>query len=88
MSMQVSFIPKSSDFKIEDLEKEIQYPYNDLFGFEVWRKELWGHDIIKAIGCRLLFSLKETDIYVFDEDIQNLKNELNLVIENIDKIVH
>ena len=86
MSLLVNIIAKDNTFNISEIEKEIQYPHNSLFGFESWRHELWGHEIMQLINCKMLYSLKSEDVYVYDSDIQKLKIELNQVLTNLDRI--
>lgn len=61
MTLIVNLIAKDKDFDVKDLEKEIVYPHNNLFGFERWRHELWGHAIIQTLGCELIYSLSKTE---------------------------
>jgi hypothetical protein len=86
MSLIINFIAKKDDFNLEELENEIKYPRNELFGVESWRANLWGHKIMKSIGCELIYSLQDSNIIAIDEDIIRLKVELNRIILNIDKI--
>jgi hypothetical protein len=83
MSLSITFISRDPNFGIDQVEKEIDYPHNDLFGLENWRKDLWGHEIMKSIECNMLYSLKHQNVYVFDDGIQKLKIELEKVLENI-----
>ncbi len=84
MSLLISLIPKDNNFDAEELEKYIPEPYNNLFGFEGYRQSVWGNEIIKEIGCDLIYSLKDGDIYAFDEKLQELKNELKVIVSNIE----
>ncbi len=88
MSLMVYILPKDNTLDISYIEKEIQPQYNFLFGVEIWRKSFWGSDKIKDIGCKLLHTLKDTDIYAFDADIEVLKNDLNLVLEKITELTN
>ncbi|MGK0308810.1 MAG: hypothetical protein ACI8RP_001776 [Urechidicola sp.] len=76
MSLIISFIP---EFK----EKE---PNAGLFGFENWRKTLWGSYIIQELGCEIIASLKTTDIFAINEDLSKLKIELIRIRQNISNI--
>lgn len=84
MSLMVCIIAKDKDYSVHELEKEIPYPHNDLFGFENWRYLVWGHKIVKELGCELVYSLKETMVYAFDEEVLQLKNELQKLLDNIE----
>ena len=88
MSLMVYILPKNNTLDISNIEKEIQPQYNFLFGVENWRKSFWGSDKIKDIGCKLLHTLKDTDIYAFDDDIEVMKNDLNLVLKNITELAN
>lgn len=87
MSLIVSIISKDKTVNCEIFKKEIQYPCNDFFGFENWRQKLWGHKIIKDFECDLIYSLKETDVHVYDLDVTKLKNEFFKILNNIDLVV-
>ena len=84
MSLMVCIIAKDKDYSVHELEKEIPYPHNGLFGFENWRYLVWGHKIVKELGCELVYSLKETMVYAFDEEVLQLKNELQKLLDNIE----
>ena len=86
MSLLVSIVSKDTNVNIEKIEKEIYNSHNELFGFESWRKEVWGNEIMESIGCNLLYSLSQKDVYVYDSDIQILKHELYKVIEQIETV--
>lgn len=92
MSLMVYLIQKKdiSDISItidtDLLEQQVPEPHNDLFGFESCRKTLWGHKIIHELGCELIYSLKETNIYVFDEELEKLEKEFFIILKNFDKI--
>lgn len=79
----VCIISKDKDIDTDELEKQIPSPHNSLFGFEVYRKTVWGNDIMRELGCHMIYSLKERDIYAFDDDLQELKRELNVILSNI-----
>lgn len=87
MSLIVSIISKEhSKIDTNELENKVTSPHSELFGFEACRKNLWGHEIIKQIGCEMIYSLKESDIIVFDEEINILKCELVNILDNIETI--
>ncbi len=69
-----------------ELEKQVYQNHSYVFGFESFRNSLWGHEIMKELDCELLYSLRKTDIFVFDNDIIRLKNELHVVLANIQSV--
>lgn len=83
MGLMVFFISKDEIIDTDELEKEIPQPHNLLFGFEVYRKTLWGNEIMRELDCHMIYSLKDKDIYAFDENLQELKRELNVILDNI-----
>lgn len=84
MSLLVSILSKQQgDSMGETLEAMVSPPHNNLFGVESWRKRVWGHDIVRVFGCPILYSLKESDVYAYDEDIPALKAELDVLLENL-----
>ncbi|WP_438449466.1 hypothetical protein [Gorillibacterium sp. sgz5001074] len=87
MSLIVSVIPKEGiSIDTDFLERQILAPHNNVFGFESCRKTLWGIDLIRELGCELIYSLNSRDIFVFDEDIDKLKSELHILIDNLEII--
>lgn len=87
MSLLVSIISKQQNDPItETLEAMISPTQNNLFGVESWRKRVWGHDIVSIFDCPILYSLKDGDVYVYDEDIPALKSELETLLENLEHI--
>jgi len=83
MSLMVYLISKNKNISTADLEKQIPYPHNFLFGFESYRSKLWGSKIMQEMGCQLIYSLKDGDIHAFDDDLQALKRELNIILDNL-----
>lgn len=87
MSLLVSIISKQqNDPIVETLEAMISPLHNNLFGVESWRKRVWGHPIVHVFGCPILYSLKDGDVYVYDEDIPSLKAELDILLENLGQL--
>ena len=78
MSLIITFITKN-DF-------EVQEPNNGLFGFEIWRKSLWGNPIMYKLGCELIPTLKDTDIFATEKNLEKLKSELLIIKKNIIEI--
>ncbi|AIQ57841.1 hypothetical protein [Paenibacillus borealis] len=87
MSLIVSIIKKNNIIvDTELLEAQVPEPHNNLFGFESYREKLWGMDTINELGCELIFSLKGTNIYAFDEDLDKLRSEFLILLDNLDVI--
>lgn len=84
MSLMVSLISKDKSIDTDELEKQITSPHNFLFGVEVCRKELWGRKVVSELGCHMIYSLRDNDIFAFDEDLEELKRELNIILDNIE----
>ena len=76
MSLIVSFIS----------ENEIEEPNTGLFGFESWRTTLWGSAVIKNLGCEMLATLQEDDLFVTGRHVSILKEELLIIKENASMI--
>lgn len=70
------YIREEEDGKMIDLSDSISSPYNDLFGFESWRHQVWGSKTIEQLGCSLLTTLRGTDIYAEGVKIEKLEAEL------------
>lgn len=87
MSLLVSIHPKQKDDPlVETLEAMIASPHNNLFGTESWRKRVWGHEFVRVLDCPILYSLKEGDVQVLDEDIPALKAELEILMEHLEQL--
>lgn len=87
MSLLVSIISKQQGDPIaETLEMMVAPPHNNLFGVESWRKRVWGHPIVQVFNCSILYSLKDGEVYVYDEDIPALKAELDILLENLGQL--
>lgn len=68
-----------------EIENSIKPPFNDLFGVEVWRYDVWGSKVLEEIGCKILTSLKITDIYA-EQELHQLEFELLSVKRKIKEI--
>jgi hypothetical protein len=80
MTLIISIIPKdNSVINAQALEYRLPAPRTNLFGVESWRYTVWGHDIIGALGCSILASLKTANIYAFDEELDELRTELEII---------
>ncbi|CAM4292859.1 hypothetical protein [Paenibacillus typhae] len=88
MSLIVSIIAKRDvEVDTEDLEARVPEPHNNLFGFESYRYSFWGNNAVKELGCELIYSLKETNVYVFDEEIEKLQREFHIILGNLDFLI-
>lgn len=74
--------------KVVHFQGPLNPPYNDLFGFESWRFTVWGSTTLQKIKCRLLISLKTTNIYAENGDLDELRKELELVNSNVTGIAN
>lgn len=87
MSLIVSIIKKRDIIvDTELLEAQVPEPHNNLFGFESYREKLWGNDFINELGCKMLYSLGSTNIYAYDEDLDKLRSEFLILLDNLDGI--
>jgi hypothetical protein len=78
MSLIITFITKN--------DSEIEEPNNGLFGFEIWRKSLWGNPIMYKLGCEIIPTLQNTDIFATEKNLEKLKGELLIIKNNIIEI--
>jgi hypothetical protein len=82
VSLLVNLVPKFPDINIERYEAMVTR--NDIFGFESWRKTLWGHDCLEKLGCTLLPRLKyEANLFIYDKDLEILNQEFKIVLQNL-----
>ncbi len=77
MSLTVSFIYLSENFKDKFLR-----PENDLFGFEICRKELWGHKMLKDLGCKVIPALNEKDLFIVNEELELVYRDCVIILKN------
>ena len=76
----------STSQSIKRVELSLNEPFSDVFGLESWRKNIWSSVTLKKIGCNLLYTLKDKDIYTKNEDLKLLETELNIIKENLNRI--
>ena len=76
----------------KDLTREQQHqrwreanpnPGEDMAGPELYRKEVWGSETVCSLGCTLLPTLKERDIYATGGQIEQLEREVGMLRDNI-----
>lgn len=77
MSLTISFIYLSENFKDKFLR-----PENDLFGFKSCRKELWGHKMLKDLGCKVISALNEKDLFIVNEELEIFYRDCMIILKN------
>jgi len=87
MSLIVLFYSEDESVDADIFEKELNPDRSSVFGFESCRKSLWGHPYLKKLNLEYISRLDQEDIYVFDDDLKKLKRDLEIILENIQKIV-
>lgn len=80
------YIRNELDGKMIDIEERPKMPFNDLFGAESWRHKIWGSETLKELGCNVLISLKETNIYAEGKELEKLETELFLIKREINNL--
>ncbi|MFI7010560.1 hypothetical protein [Streptomyces sp. NPDC050145] len=55
-------------------------------GFESWRKTVWGSDLVRSLGARLLPQLSADDLYAEADQVPRLLDEVALVREHLDTV--
>jgi hypothetical protein len=68
------------------LDLELPPPRSDVFGVEVCRDKLWGARVVRELGCEVLPSLAEGDIFAADEDVDRLDGEARLLMAHLPEI--
>jgi hypothetical protein len=84
MSLLIYIYRKQEGTDMTALQAKIPSPHNELFGFDRCRETLWGHPITKSLGCELIGTLKDQNIYAFGENVFKLKKEFNIILDNIE----
>src|SRR5687768_4222432 len=69
-----------------NLMQFVEKDYSDeMAGFESCRKNLYGNAISKGFGLKFLPTLAiESNLFVRFEDLQNLKQEVEIMLNNLD----
>ena len=67
--------------KMEDLTKDSQSA-----GFEAWRAQVWGSEVVRSLHCQLLPSLEKGDIYAEGADLDQLEAEALLLLQQVNLI--
>lgn len=67
--------------KMEDLTEQ-----SFSVGFERWRTQLWGSEIVRSFSCVLLSSLENGDIYAEGADLDQLETEASLLLQHVELI--
>lgn len=81
MSLTISFIYLSVSFNNSDFQVE-----SNLFGFEICRKELWGNQKLKDLGCLIIPKLKEFDLFIIKDELQTIYEDCQIILEHINEI--
>ncbi|WP_262151491.1 hypothetical protein [Chryseobacterium foetidum] len=82
MSLTISFLYLSKKtFSISNTELG-----NDVFGFEICRKELWGNQKLKDLGCEIIPQLNEGDLYLINGELQRTYEDCLIILKNINAI--
>lgn len=81
MSLLVSVFSYDANNKMQFVEQDRS---DELAGFESCRRNLYGNSISRDLGLKLLSTLVESDLCVRFEDLQNLKREVDLMLDNLD----
>ena len=81
MSLTISLIYLSPYF--DSINIEIG---SDMFGFEICRKELWGNQKLKNIGCKIIPKLEENDLYILSDELEEIYQDSKTILKNITEI--
>jgi hypothetical protein len=56
-------------------------------GFERWRWQLWGSEVVRSFSCVLLPSLEHGDLYAEGANLDRLEAEVSLLLQHVELIV-
>ncbi|WP_116246235.1 hypothetical protein [Nocardiopsis sp. FIRDI 009] len=59
---------------------------SDLAGFERWRTEVWGSEVVRALGARFFPTLADADLWVEPDQVPAFLRECALLRENRGRI--
>jgi hypothetical protein len=83
MSLLVNAYQRDNYGKIQILDPID--PSDELAGFESFRTTLYGGQVARSVGLRLLPMLGHQDLYVELGDLPRLRAEIELVMENLEQ---
>ncbi len=81
MSLLVNTYTRNAADEIDILEPEDDS--QELAGFESYRKTFYGCQAALSLGLQLLPSLANGDLYCEGNDLERLRYEANVVLQNI-----
>ncbi|MCX8531816.1 hypothetical protein [Chryseobacterium luquanense] len=81
MSLTISFLYLSDGFNDLNLGTG-----SELFGFEICRKELWGNQKLKVLGCKIIPKLNESDLYIINGEFHEIYEDCQIILKNITEI--
>ncbi len=82
MSLLVNAYKRDEAGKVVFLDVEDHS--QELAGFETFRKTFYGGQPARSLGLRLLPSLGEGDLYCEGEDLPKLRQEADIILQNIE----
>ncbi|GAA5095295.1 hypothetical protein GCM10023210_27830 [Chryseobacterium ginsengisoli] len=53
---------------------------------EICRKELWGNNKLKDLGCTIIPKLNESDLYIINDELQTVYEDCQIILKNINEI--
>ncbi|MEU3733289.1 hypothetical protein AB0E81_28415 [Streptomyces sp. NPDC033538] len=77
------------DVFVREPDGSRRFPDKDAYnsgGFESWRTTVWGSDLVRSLGARLLPVLAERDLEVEHEQVPDLLREVALLRSHLDRI--
>jgi hypothetical protein len=85
MSLLVHVFVLDADGKMQLLEEP--RGVSDLAGFENWRTQVWGSEVVRSLGARFFPALADGDLEVAAGQVPAFKDECLLLRENLETIV-
>ncbi len=87
MTLSVAAYRQTQDGRVgERIPVDAASGCNDLIGVEVCRTLLWGSGIMRSIGCTMLPSLAEGDIWATGDELKSLEHEAHTIIQNLGRV--
>jgi hypothetical protein len=84
MSLSVHVFVHDADGKMQLLDEPPGV--SDLAGFESWRTEVWGSEVVRSLGARFFPALAGGDLKVEASHVQAFKDECLLLREKLETI--
>jgi hypothetical protein len=86
MTLAISFFEWNEESGENNYCGMPEAPGSELFGFETWRRKVWGSDSLIEVGSKFLTQLRDDDLYVNFEELDLFQAELLVIFERAEDL--